>query len=212
MKSAQKIDLKKLSHIFKVAVREQDRVNCLLRFTGGRAEAIEALNQYEAGELMDDLLKTVKMANVGQIQKLQILYRDLKLVEQKKEILLNYTHNRTDSTAGLTFDEARDLIQDLATHEPNERMRKMVFSFAYRAGIIWGESDTDKKINRAKLNIFLRERGTVKKDIEKQTLEELKKSLAQFSAMVGNNQKTKDNKEAKKMTNELLTKLNLTVK
>lgn len=212
MQKTKQCDHTKLTNLFKVHIPEKDRTGFLLGFTNGRVSCIEELNEYEAGELLDNLVKTVKMANKAQIQKLHCLYRDLKLTEGKKELLLTFTHGRTDSTAGLTFDEARDLIQDIAQHEPTERLRKTVFSFAYRAGIIYGESDTDKKINRAKLNMFLRERGTVKKDIEKQTLQELKRTLAQFAAMIGNNAKTANNKEAKQITNDLLTQLNLTVK
>ena len=209
MKPLNQKDLTRLTNLFKAAIPEKDRVGFLLGYTNQRIACIEQINSYEADDLLDSLLKTVKMANAAQIQKLQCLYRQLGIMEQKKEILLHFTNNRTDSTAGLTMGEARDLIQDLAVNEPTEKLRKMIFSFAYRAGIIYGESDTDKKINRAKLNMFLRERGAVKKDIEKQTLQELQNTIRQFAAMVGNNQKTFDNKEAKQATNNLLTELNL---
>ena len=210
MKQPNQKDVIKLTHMLKVAIQEQDRVSFLLSYTNQRAGSIEQINSYEAEELLANLSKTVKMASADQIKKLQCLYRELNIVEQKKEILLNFTNSRTDSTAGLTFDEARDLIQEIAQHEPSERLRKSVFSFAYMAGIIYGETDADKKINRAKLNMFLREKGTVKKDIEKQTMPELKKTLAQFAAMQGHNTKAADNRAAKKITNQLLTELNIT--
>ena len=212
MKQTKNCDLIRLTHMFKAAIPEKDRVSFLMGYTNGRTGSIEELNRYEQGDLLDNLLKTVKMINTAQIQKLQCLYRELNIIEQKKDILLHFTNNRTDSTAGLTMDEARDLIQDLAQHEPTERLRKMIFSYAYRANIIYGESDTDKKINRAKLNMFLRDRGTVKKDIEKQTLPELKQTMRQFAAMVSNNKKTNDNKQAAKLTDNLLSELNITTK
>lgn len=202
-------ELTRLNNLFKAAIPERDMVGLLLGFTNRRTGTIEGLNAYEAEELLAKLEKLVKMATAKQIQKLQCLYRELGLVEQKKDLLLTFTHGRTDSTAGLTFDEARDLIQDIGQHEPAQRIRKMIFSFAYRAGIIYGETETDKKINQAKLNMFLRDRGTVKKDLEKQTMPELKKTLAQFAAVVKNTQKSTDNKEAANLTKELLTELNL---
>jgi hypothetical protein len=212
MKQTKKTDLARLENMLKAAIPEHSRVNFLLSYTNQRVSSMEALNSYEAADMLDSLLKMVKLANAAQIQKLQCLYRELKIVEQKKEILLNWTKGRTDSTAGLTMDEARDLIQSLAQHEPTERLRKMIFSFGYRCGLLYGESPEDKQINRAKLNMFLRERGAVKKDIEKQTLEELKKTMGQFAAMRNNNEKNANNKDAKKVTNELLNELNLSVK
>jgi len=208
MKHTQKIDLVRLEHMLKAAIPEQNRVSFILSYTNQRASSIEALNSYEAADMLESLLKSVKMANAAQIQKLQCLYRELNIVEQKKEIIGNWTKGRTESTAGLTMDEARDLIQELAQHEPTERLRKMIFSFGYRCGMLYGETPADKQINRAKLNLFLRERGAVKKDIEKQTLEELKRTMQQMAAMVSNN----DKNAAKKLTDDLLTELNLTTK
>ena len=48
-----------------------------------------------------------------------------------------------------------------------------------------------------------------KKDIEKQTLPELKKTMAQMAALVANNQKTDDNRHAKALTDNLLSELNI---
>jgi hypothetical protein len=211
MKNAKTVQPEKLKNIFMLAIPELERTAFLLDHTHNRTHEIEQLNEYEKEELLERLAKVVKMAAPNQIQKLQCLYRELRLTEHKKEILLHFTKGRTDSTAGLTFDEARDLIQDIAQHEPTEKMRKAIFSLAYQAGIIYGESDTDKKINRAKLNIFLRERGTVKKDIEKQTLTELKNTYAQCAAIVKSHTKTADNKQAKQLTDQLLNELNITI-
>lgn len=202
----------RLAHMFKAAIPERERAGFLLSYTNWRTACIDQLNSYEADDLQERLAKVVKLANAAQIQKLQCLYRELKLTEQKKELLLAFSEGRTDSTAGLTFDEARDLIQELAQHEPRERIRKAVFSFAYQAGIIYGETETDKKINRAKLNMFLRDRGAVKKDIEKQTLDELKLTMAQMAGIVRGNERTVNNKAAKAATAELLKELNFKTK
>jgi DNA polymerase/3'-5' exonuclease PolX len=202
----------KMQNLFKLNISDRDSSHFLLHYTNGRTHELAGLNEYEKEELIDRLAKSVKLAIPKQIQKLQCLYRELKIVDHKKEVLLQFTNGRTDSTAGLSFEEARQLIQELAQHEPSERLRKAVFSFAYKAGIIYGDTETDKLINRAKLNMFLRDRGTVKKDIEKQTFPELKKTLGQMAAMVTNVDAATDNKYAKQATNQLLSQLNITVK
>jgi len=200
-------DITRLANLFKVSVQEKDRVSFLLAYTNGRCGTIEALSAYEQGELLDNLLRTVKLCNNAQKAKLHILYKDMHV--DKKELLLSFTQGRTDSTSGLTFDEATALIKELAKTEPSEKLRKTIFSFAYSCGLLYGETDADKKMNLAKLNKFLLERGAVKQTIERQTFAQLKVTVAQFAAMQKNNVVTADNKDAKKKTDELLKELNL---
>jgi len=147
-----------------------------------------------------------------QIKKLQFLYRELGLTDSKKEMLLEYTNGRTDSTAKLTMDEARDLIQQLSAQDPAAKERKTIWHLAYLAGIIYGDTIEDLKMNEAKLNMFLRTKGTVKKDLPKMKLEELKKVHRQFEGIIRNNKKTKENKVAQEVTTRLLTELNIPVK
>lgn len=211
MSKANSYQTERLNSLLKISFSDKDRAAFLLAYTNNRTHEVTELKHNEAEELLQTLKKSVKMATPEQIKKLQWLYRELKLTEHKKELLLHFTDGRTDSTAGLTMNEARDLIQDLAQHEPTERLRKAIFSFARKSGMLYGETEVDKKINLAKLNMFLRERGAVKKDIERQTLDELKMTLAQFAAMIANNHKTAINKAAQASTHELLKELGMNV-
>jgi hypothetical protein len=145
-----------------------------------------------------------------QIQKLHCLYRNLN-IGNKEEMLLHITNGRTDSTAGLTKYEATRLITTLVGDGEAEKLRKTIFSLAYDAGIIYGDTEIDKKLNRAKLDMFLVERGTVKKNINTMAVFELKQVIRQFKAIVKSNAATKDNKQAKAATDALLNELNITI-
>jgi hypothetical protein len=149
--------------------------------------------------------------SAAQITKLHVLLNQLGWINDKKEIISNYTNARTESSKDLSFDEAKYLIQQICEHDPRERLKSLVFSLAYRAGIIYGSSNDDKKINAAKLNLFLLERGAVKKELNKLTYAELIKVHRQFEAIVKNVGKSTDNKAADKLVGSLLDELNMNV-
>lgn len=143
-----------------------------------------------------------------QIQKLHCLYRDLGI--DSKELLSTYTRGRTNSTAGLTKAEATELIQTLCDDgEAKRKIGSTIYALAYKAGIIYGETELDRQLNRVVLNGFLRERGTVKKDLEAMTLAELKQTHRQMIAVMKHNQQSNDNKAAKAATDKLLRELNI---
>jgi hypothetical protein len=150
----------------------------------------------------------MKTATKGQIQKLHILLKNLGLQDEKKELVLHFTEGRTDSSTKMTIKEARTLLMSLAEHDPSERLKSIIFSLAYQAGLIYGYTIDDKKMNAAKLNMFLKERGAVRKDINSMSYTELIKVNRQFKAMVVNNRKTQENKKAGKLVNDLLDELN----
>lgn len=151
----------------------------------------------------------MKYANVAQIQKLHVLLNKLGIIDEKQQIVYNTTEGRTTSSKELSFDEARQLIMSLSEYDPKERIKSLVFSLAYKAGIIYGSTDTDKKINTAKLNLFIREKGTIKKNLNEMDYSELIKTHRQFEAIVKNNQKSKDKKQADNLVTNLLNELNL---
>jgi hypothetical protein len=66
--------------------------------------------------------------------------------------------------------------------------RKSVYATIYKIarimGIIYGDTQDDFEMNKAKLNKFCRERGTVKKNLTEMTISELNKTHRQFEAMV----------------------------
>lgn len=148
----------------------------------------------------------------AQIKKLHVLYRQLGWDEDfKKEQLLRLTEGRTDSTKGLSKSHARYIIEwaNEVLNLPDNRvkLRKKVLALCYNAGYIWGSSSEEKAMNYAKIDRFLRERGTVKKNLFEQTEQELKRTIRQFEAMFKHNRE----KEAERITNQLLQEMNISI-
>lgn len=146
--------------------------------------------------------------NKGQLAKLHVLLTRLGWLNEKKEIVSLATCGRTESSRELYYDEAKCLLQQLSEYDPSERLKSLIFSLAYRANIIYGSSKGDKLINAAKLNLFLKERGAVKKELNDMSYPELVKTHKQFEAMVKNIAKAIDNKEASAAVKSLLNELN----
>lgn len=153
----------------------------------------------------------MQTATQPQIQKIHVLLNRLGLIEQKAEIVYDLSSGRTDSTKGLTLDEARRLIKSLAEYDPCERQKSLIFSLAYQAGIIYGSTADDKRMNAAKLNLFLKERGAVKKDLNAMRYDELVKVHRQFEGIVKNTNKASTNKEADRIVKHLLNEINMPV-
>ncbi|WP_149912719.1 hypothetical protein [Sphingobacterium cavernae] len=151
-------------------------------------------------------------ATKAQIQKIHVLLNQLGLIEDKAAIIYNISEGRTESSRKLSCDEAKLLIRNLSEFDPSERMKSLIFSLAYQTGIIYGDTAEDKRINVAKLNMFLKERGTVKKEINGMTYEELLKTQRQFEGILRNQQRSKSNKEAGTAIKHLLEEINLQVK
>lgn len=152
----------------------------------------------------------MKMINRAQIAKIHILLAQNNSMDMKKEIIHAFTDGRTASTKELSYAEGRLLIQRLAEYDPKERLKSLIFSLAYQAGIIYGKTGEDKKINAAKLNLFLKERGTVKKELNKMDVAELHRVHTQFQAIVNATRSSKLNREAAGAVDSLLKELNLT--
>lgn len=150
-------------------------------------------------------------ATKPQIQKIHVLLNQLGLTEQKTEIVNNFTEGRTQSSSKMSIDEARQLIRNLSEYDPSERIKSLIFSLAYQAGIIYGSSEDDKRMNTAKLNLFVKERGAVKKELKNMSYQELIKTHRQFEAMVTNINKSQDKKQAANLVTNLLEELNLNV-
>jgi hypothetical protein len=154
----------------------------------------------------------MQKATQPQIAKLHVLLNNLGLIEQKAEIVYNLTSGRTQSTKELTIDEARRLITNLAQYDPNEKLKSLIFSLAYQADIIYGDTPEDKKMNAAKLNFFLKNKGTVKLELNEMNYKELVKTQRQFEAIARNVKKSQDDKQATAALNKLLNEMNLQVK
>ena len=147
----------------------------------------------------------MQMISYQQIQKLHILLKQKSLIEHKAQIINSVTYGRTTSSKELTMQEARYIIQQLSDDEDLSRMKGKVFALAYEAGIIYGYTAEDKKMNAAKIDSFLLERGTVKKKINDQSKAELVKTVNQFEQIA----KHKEVAIAAKITDSLLKELNI---
>lgn len=147
-----------------------------------------------------------------QLKKLHWLLNQLGIMEKKEEMLLHFTCGRTGKASELSKDEAKNLIGQLVKLDPCEKHRKAIWHLAFISGIVYGDTQEDKKMNIAKLNKFLREKGVARKELFQMSLDELKKVHRQFEGIVSNNRKTASNKEAKQITQNLLNELSITVK
>lgn len=138
-----------------------------------------------------------------QLTKIHVLLSQFGITEDKADLVSQFTNGRETSSRKLTFDEAKSLLQHLSRFDPSNKMRRKVFALAYTAGIIYGDTPQDKKINIAKLDMFLKEKGTVKKALNKMSNEELIKVVNQFTAIKKNNDLSAIAKGTRSMLNEI---------
>ncbi len=139
----------------------------------------------------------------GQIKILHTLLSNHKLMGHKRELIASYTDQRTTSSREMNQHEAKEMIDRLSENDPFQKMRKMVFSLARQMGMIWGNTQEDHKMNAAKIDLFLKSRGTVKRPLNKLKYHELCKVVTQFRAMGQNREKQGFNKELKAILTEI---------
>lgn len=147
-----------------------------------------------------------------QITKLHVLLNQLGLMQYKRTLIADFTDGRTTSSKELTGKEAKEIIDALSRQSPLERQKKAIWYLAHKAGIIYGNTKEDNLMNAAKLDMFLENRGTVRKPLQKMSFNELKQTHRQFEGIITNNKKTADNKYARKQTDKLLNELQIPVK
>jgi hypothetical protein len=82
-------------------------------------------------------------------------------------------------------------------------MRRKIFALAYDADIIWGDTKEDKQMNIAKLNKFLVDKGTVKKELNKMNHQELVKVVSQFTMIKKHNQASIVSNDTKEMLSSI---------
>lgn len=135
-----------------------------------------------------------KLVTPQQIKALQIQLRQMGLdAEERHAFINNYTNGRTNSTAALTMDEARALLNNLAK-ESTERTRKaarnivrQIFALSFQVSFLnkgfSNDTKEDFEMNKAKLNAFCRNRTKIRKNITDMTLDELKDVKLQLEAL-----------------------------
>lgn len=131
--------------------------------------------------------KETKPITTAQIKKIHTLLNQQGLMDEKRTIIHSVSEGRTDSTKQLTANEARQMISWLLDADEENKKRqevfKAVYGLAFKMDIIYGNTDEDYQMNIAKLNVFCRERGTVKKNFTSQNLAEMRRTHRQFEAM-----------------------------
>lgn len=143
-----------------------------------------------------------------QLSKLHVVLAQAGMTESKKELIYQVSNRRTTSSTQLTYSEVTSLIDYLEDILGTDKLRRKVFSLAYEAGIIYGDTPDDKKMNAAKLNRFLLDRGTVKKELKCMNKLELTKVVSQFSSIVKHNKEAINRKERVKIEAEVDKMLN----
>lgn len=153
-----------------------------------------------------------KMITSAQMKKIHTMFSLLEIEkESKKRMILSLTDKRTISVKNLTFEEAKFLIlylDEKSGEFKTDLMRQCrkevasIYHISYLIGMCYGDTEDDKLMNIAKINMFCRERGTVKKNISEMNLTELKKTKRQFEAILDKN----TTKAVKDLINNTLNK------
>ena len=170
---------------------------------GGRTGRPEQLTFDEANSIIERLLEEVrcresekeekrkreqKPVTAEKIKKIHTLLKKKGLMEEKETMLDSISDGRAAHTKDLTCEEARQWIAFLtddkaALQDKQVELKNSIWCAAWDMGLIYGDTDDDYEMNKAKLNMFCRQRGTVKKNIEEQNLFELRKTFRQFNEM-----------------------------
>lgn len=129
-----------------------------------------------------------------QIKALQAQFHKMGFSDEDRHgFISQFTAGRTDSTAGLTKEEA-GLLLTRFNREAVEQIRKQaralvkqIFSLSFRISCLnknyTNETEADFEMNKAKINQFCRTRSKFRKNITEMSLVELKEVKRQFEAM-----------------------------
>lgn len=138
-----------------------------------------------------------------QIKALHVQFRRMGFDdEDRHRFISDYTGGRTDSTAALTMNEARTLLNRILKDE-SERLKRaarttvrQIFSLSFRISFLnkgyGNNTPEDFEMNKAKINKFCKTRTKFRKPLTEMTLEELKDVKRQFEALA---RKEPDNEE-----------------
>jgi len=142
--------------------------------------------------------QTYKPVTTAQIKKIHVLLNQKGLMDEKETIVNAMSDGRTVSTKELTLSEAKRVISFLMNENAEIQIKlrneyTAIWKIAWEMGIIYGNTEDDYQMNKAKLNKFCRERGTVKKNLNEMILPEMQKTHRQFEVMYSK-YKSKNNK------------------
>ena len=123
----------------------------------------------------------------GQLNYLKTLFTKNKLWDEKTNIVLDFTKNRSDSLHDLTKNEASELIQEMLDYQKNSyvtlsELRQKVYAAAIDAG--FGKRAIILDENR--LNTFLSKSGAAKKNYKELDINELQLVYKQMKSLQKN--------------------------
>lgn len=143
-------------------------------------------------------MKLTHPATNEQKQLIHRLKRKLRLDEDTYRYLVRqYSSGRTSTSAELTREEARQMISRMIDPEgkqKSEEQRKYrlvcrIYQTSCRISGLNAAYDSkdpqEREMNIAKLNMWLRQYGAVKKPVSRQSYAELNQTLRQLKAMEG---------------------------
>jgi len=116
-------------------------------------------------------------------------------MKSKRLFVYQFTAGRTTSSREMTTEEAANLIRSLDVADSVTRMRRKTWALAFEAGILYGNTKDDFRMNAAKLNGFLTTRGTVKKPLLKQSYHELIRTVSQLEKIAQHSEAQAHKKE-----------------
>jgi hypothetical protein len=147
------------------------------KITCGEVVSVNDLTYYEAQEVIAyqaDLLKEekafYKSVTAAQIRKIYVILQQKGLMDEKGVLVYSISDGRTESTRELTCHEAKRLIDfllDDASEKINDLKKsnyKAVWRIALEMNMIYGDTDDDYQMNKAKLNMFCHQHGTVRNE------------------------------------------------
>lgn len=140
------------------------------------------LIKYIKGNSIDDLKKEFTITSL-QNRTIHALLSKLCLMNSKDQLCTEFSYDRTEHTSELAQSEAEELIRYLRNNDASEVTIKRIWHLGYVSNIIYGDTKDDLAINAAKLDMFLLQRGSVKKPLRQQNIEELSKTLRQFESI-----------------------------
>ena len=112
-----------------------------------------------------------------------------------RAMIYDASNGRTDSSRQLYKHEATQLIKSLLDpqgvnekrQEEQARIVGQIFGISMHIGILNKDYRSDDpeeiEMNKAKISSFLKRRGSIKKDVSRQNLEELKETLKQLQTI-----------------------------
>lgn len=125
--------------------------------------------------------------------------------DDRHDFISQYTDGRTASTKELTFNEARNLLEQLNGKRNKQRQEeakavcRSIYALSLRISFLnkdYGNDTSEEfEMNKAKINVFCRTRTKSRKNLTVMTLEELKDVKKQMEAIARKEEQELNNKK-----------------